>query len=293
MKKIILLFLLSIILTFCVNAQEPLKAYAGENRHFCFESDWISVTLGGNPTASGGIPPYTYRWWANDVVVYFMDNGETAANPDVTFLGSFTAYVEVKDATDNIDVDSVVITMSKQQLTFSNDPQYLQIDYYINSGDSVFLSGNVKVLNQSSSFSWSPCESIVNNCLVADGFWAKPTTTTDYYLTAKDEHNCSETFFTHFYRVIVDEVGIESDISEYTITIYPNPTSQIINIEIPDDFRGIKSNVEIFDVTGNKVYNQSFRLFDIQIDISDLKCGVYLFVFFSAGKRVTKYFIKQ
>jgi len=51
--KNVLIFLVVLFLgVFIANAQEPLKADAGENQNFCFESDWVDITLGGNPMVS-------------------------------------------------------------------------------------------------------------------------------------------------------------------------------------------------------------------------------------------------
>jgi hypothetical protein len=274
MKKIIFLFLLTVFFTLSIKAQEALKADAGENQHFCFGTDWVSTILGGNPTASGGVPPYTYLWWSNSGGIYISDE-ETTANPRIDFLGENIVYVRVTDAVDNTDIDSVVITMSSQQLNFSNDPQYLQMDYFIHSGDSVFLKGNVLALNPNSSFSWSPCESIISDCLVSDGFFAKPLTTTNYYLTAKDEHHCSETFFTHFYRVFVDEVGITDCNSEYSIEIYPNPVSKFLNIEIVDEPNILTSNIEIFDIYGQKIFASKMEEKTNILNLLDWTNGVY------------------
>lgn len=69
-----LIFLCFFCLAYDVYTQS-LRANAGKDRHFCFQSntqyvispisvsrDSVNDTLGGYPTASGGYPPYTYRW---------------------------------------------------------------------------------------------------------------------------------------------------------------------------------------------------------------------------------------
>jgi hypothetical protein len=285
MKKALLPLIFALLGITAMNsahAQEPLKADAGRNQHFCFESDFIGIQLGGNPTASGGTPPYTYFWCSTPEDLFWMYGGETLSNPNIEFLSGFIAYVEVKDAIGDVAIDSVVITESSPQLNFLNDTQ---IDYYINSGDAVFLNVNVAALNPNSSFSWSPRESIVSDCTVSDGFWAKPITTTIYYLTAKDEHNCSETFFTHFYRVFVDEIGVK-DYTECPIDIYPNPASQFFNITVSDEYRNAISNIKILDMLGNVVYNQLYN--NDSIDISNIKNGIYLLVVSMDEKKIVK-----
>jgi len=290
MKKNLFLFLLSVLFTFTIKAQESLKVDAGGNQHFCFEQDWIIVYLGGNPTASGGISPYTYRWWSNGNNIFLDDEGQIKSNPEVIFLSGFTAYVEVTDAVENTDIDSVVITMSNIQLTFSNDPQYLHIDYYINKGDSVFLNGNVLVLNPTSTFSWSPCESIISDCHVSDGFWVKPIVTTSYILTAIDAHNCSETFFTHFYRVYVDEVGVNDYKSEHLVEVYPNPANDFIRIEISDDKTGGK--LFIMNSMGMVVYQENLQENPIELNISHLPAGFYSVLYETSKEKSVSKFIK-
>ncbi|MDR0969714.1 MAG: T9SS type A sorting domain-containing protein [Lentimicrobiaceae bacterium] len=281
MKKISFLFFIVGIVFLMpkqTQAQESLKANAGEDRHFCFETDWIQTTLGGNPTAIGGEPPYTYQWWAVSDQDYYIQS-ETNSNPSVIFLGNGTVYVEVTDAAGNSDIDSVLITMSDRQINYSNDPQYLQFDYYINSGDSVFLQGNVSVLNPYSTFSWSPCESIVSDCFVADGFWAKPTTTTVYHLTAIDEHNCSETFpspLLYFYKVHVDvdDTGI-GETSFNKISIYPNPTSSGINIVLPENSTQT-STIFVNDLSGRLLLTEIFMGNQHYVSLNSLSGGIYI-----------------
>ena len=58
MKKLTTLFIIcfAIITT---HATAQLVANAGNLQNICLGS---SVTLGGNPTAGGGTPPYSYTW---------------------------------------------------------------------------------------------------------------------------------------------------------------------------------------------------------------------------------------
>jgi len=270
-----LLISLVLFFTFTVKAQEPLQADAGENQHFCFATDYISTVLGGNPTAFGGIAPYSYHWWTNDSLNMIFS--PTDSNPSLFFLGNITVYVEDTDATENTAVDSVIISMSNQQLAFSDNLQNLQRSYYINEGDSVFLNGNVLVLNPNSTFSWSPCESITGDCSVSDGFWTKPTVTTEYYLTAKDEFNCSETFFTHFYKVFVDNVGITDNHIFDNVVIYPNPVNNSVYIKTEK----AKSEVKLYSPDGKLLQ----QVCHTKIDLSNYSDGIY---FLSVNGKIFK-----
>ena len=82
--------------------------------------------------------------------------------------------------------------------------------------------------------------------------------------------------------------GIKKTIlSTKKITVYPNPASTFINIEV-----GIENEeVKIVDVLGNEVTNEKLKdVNNLQIDVSNLPSGVYLIRTATQG---TQKFIKQ
>jgi len=267
-KTFIFLLLLSVFSTLSVKAQESLKADAGENRHFCFEYDWNGTTLGGNPTASGGVTPYTYRWWTNSIYhPIFLDNGATQANPIVAFLADFIAYVEVTDAAESIAIDSIVISVSEMPYSLSGTPPF-PIEHSILLGDSVWLEGhNIKIAESYTICSWRTVNGIVSN--ICDGFWVKPDTTTFYHLEVTDIYGCTERIdYDPIYAVYVDKVGIEDNnmtIPEQ-IMVFPNPATETLYLSAEVD-------CEIIDIQG-KVLLQSKNAVNF-IDISCLKAGAY------------------
>jgi hypothetical protein len=278
MKKLFLL-LLSILFAFSVKAQESLKADAGGNKHFCYGDE---IRLGGEPTASGGVPPYTYNWWAKGFFVRFVDEN-TGANPKVISSGDFTAYVEVRDAVGNIATDSAVISVSGPSFAFLPECNYPE-EYYISYGDSVWFAGAcVMIFGSFASFSWQTSEGLeVSNNLY--GFWVKPEVTTSYHLTVTDTHGCSENTESFcrcaIYKVYVNRVGVnEHDVSNQII-VYPNPANEILYFSDETDF-------EILDIQG-KVLLQSKSAVK-SIDISSLKAGLY---FVKMGNQIMK-FVKE
>ncbi len=101
MKRLFLPLLFLFIIS-AVNAQ-PI-ADGGGDRLVC--SAGVTLTLGGNPTASGGTPPYTYSWSSQAGFT------STQANP-VAVINNFGTYtVIVTDNNGLKDTSSFIITMS-------------------------------------------------------------------------------------------------------------------------------------------------------------------------------------
>ncbi len=65
-------------------------------------------------------------------------------------------------------------------------------------------------------------------------------------------------------------VGIE-DAEESNFRIYPNPASQLINIESGIEITGIK----ILNNSGQKLFDETLNIFNYQIDVSRFEKGIY------------------
>ena len=78
-----------------------------------------------------------------------------------------------------------------------------------------------------------------------------------------------------------ETLGIENS-NEVSFMIYPNPTSNIINI------KGVAlgSKVQIYDALGRKVLSSKIDI-NNTMDVSELK-GIYLVNILSQEKRITK-----
>ena len=94
--------------------------------------------------------------------------------------------------------------------------------------------------------------------------------------------------------VSVDDVLISGtlssdDFSLSSISLYPNPTTSVLNISNNNNL-DIK-NISVVDVNGRTVKNQAGSL--TQINVSDLNAGVYFVTIEAAEGKTTKKFIKQ
>jgi hypothetical protein len=71
-------------------------------------------------------------------------------------------------------------------------------------------------------------------------------------------------------------VRIEEQLDENNLTIYPNPSSSNLTIELIDINTSFKAQVYINDITGKEVYSTSISSTINNIDVSSFKSGLYL-----------------
>ena len=68
--------------------------------------------------------------------------------------------------------------------------------------------------------------------------------------------------------------GTSNLVDKTSLKIYPNPTKGIITVEVPENAAGAKL-VEVMDISGRIVYTGAIKGFVQQIDLSQLKAGIY------------------
>ncbi len=82
-----------------------------------------------------------------------------------------------------------------------------------------------------------------------------------------------EYYYTFYYSAV--DASISNQAIESQITIYPNPAKSILNIEI-QNLNNELGIIEIYDIQGRKFYSFSSSTNEtIQIDVSQLKSGLY------------------
>lgn len=92
-----------------------------------------------------------------------------------------------------------------------------------------------------------------------------------YYVRITDENGCRSFSALHNHRL----VGVEEELLNQTLKIYPNPTSAIIIIESPKE--KIKE-IKLYEIGGKylKVHIENYQNQKFRLDLSALPIGVYL-----------------
>ena len=107
-----------------------------------------------------------------------------------------------------------------------------------------------------------------------------------YYAGEWGEFGCY--FDTTFQFTIQHQDGI-SDFERNT-KLWPNPTSNVLNIEFSGEFSG---DILLFDMTGRLLKTTEKESEITSIDVSDLTSGVYFIRFVSESGYFTKKFVKK
>lgn len=87
--------------------------------------------------------------------------------------------------------------------------------------------------------------------------------------------------------------SVETTKNDVTLNIYPNPTSDFVNIRLNDSFSGT-GKVTIFDMSSSIVNSENILNQNARVDVSNLIAGVYLVKVedsmgqFSEVKRIVK-----
>lgn len=277
MKKITVLIIACLTFTHTTNAQ--CIANAGDDVHLC--SPDSSAQLGGNPTAFGGVPPYVYEWWIDPIptssqtIPYLFASNilddTTSANPTLIYTGSFindsiSFYLKITDSLGCESVDTIVLTKTHFGLNL------LSFSYWINQGDSVYLNQGANIGGGwgNTFYSWSPTHGLSDSTALS-GFWAKPDSSIAYSATITDSKGCQMTG-PPFYFIYVNPVGIDDVKNNYAIKLYPNPTSDIIFINLHEN-KDIKE-IKILSLNGQEMISQNKNT--KQISLKNIPNGVYI-----------------
>ena len=83
-----------------------------------------------------------------------------------------------------------------------------------------------------------------------------------------------------------NSVGIATNTNKLEVSVYPNPSSSIVNITLPPS-KG-RYSIKLFDAVGRLVYEASTSEETSQIDVSQLASGQYNLVVYNQEQSISK-----
>ena len=259
---ILLLVLLHIGFIAYSQSTSPLVVNAGIEKNVCIND---SVKLGGNPTASGGSPPYSYLWTPSANL-----NSSTIANPTSQPTSNTKYTVTVTDSLGKSVSGSVNIVVHPLPTVIAGANQTIQ------SGTYTLLEAK-----GASIYVWYPTLSLTNQNTSAPR--AEPIKTTMYYVIGADANGC---------------LNYDSTL----ITVIPNDTLIFFNTFTPnkDQVNDVffignigqypNSTLEVYNRNGKLVFRQSPYTNDWEgtSEGAELPTATYYYILFS-GKGKDKF----
>lgn len=91
------------------------------------------------------------------------------------------------------------------------------------------------------------------------------------------------------FKITANSVLAANDISNNSVSIYPNPSSDFVNIRYDKEI----SRVSLYDLSGKKISTKILNSKSGKINISTLKAGIYLLKIEAAGKIITEKIVKK
>lgn len=156
-------------------------------------------------------------------------------------------------------------------------------------GEEVILNGK-----GASVFVWNSDDGVINS-VAGPQLIVRPIKTTTYTSTGSGLTLCNATGATTIY---VDEtiVGVGDEFSVNSITIFPNPGSENINLNMENDFYG-KVEVRVYSTLGTLVLGSTFEKYQQQttqlLHVGNLPQGMFVVQIIMNKNIVTKKWLKK
>ncbi|MBX3163510.1 MAG: T9SS type A sorting domain-containing protein [Bacteroidetes bacterium] len=219
---------------------------------------------------------------ANGANSYIWSNGAHTSSISVSPLGTTQYYVSTTDLNGCISNSSVVTI------------NVLPAPILSISGSTIYCSAQIVTLTASGAYNyywqWGGTHAHASSSSIV----LKQNITTQYTITGTNKIGCKSTEVVTVTIGCVgsDELGVMND----ELRVYPNPTSEMLNVENPLTSKGGTVEIYVYDILGNTVissaeltfHNSTFNIHH-SIDVRELKSGMY---FIKIGNRTQK-FVKE
>jgi hypothetical protein len=272
MKKSALLLSIALLVVTKISVAQ-LVADAGPDQVYCNWFDTTYIVLGGNPAASGGVEPYTYMWnvdhpWGIEVFI----NDPALANPLMLYpppVGQsiWQLYLTVTDAEQNVSIDTIEVVFSEFVMNLGH---YI---FTIDLGDTIcFPEPNTFGGFPPQEYLWRPNHGLIDS--IGWSMCAAPEFTTNYYVVLTDSVGCVINGFP-FVKVIVNPVNIDEKAApDKRVSLYPNPASDAIQIEIDKEIPG-NFTLTLHNHLGQQVLSKELGDHLAVVNLQGISHGIY------------------
>lgn len=245
---------------------QPPNVEAGAYRKLC--PDYGTTPLGGSPTASGGVTPYTYSWSPAGSV-----SNTTAANPTTSTTTTTTFSVLVRGANGESRTDTVTVYVYNYSVDAGKDTS-------IKQGQTITLTGQA---NGATGVYWQPPSGNIynQNSLKPDVF---PGITTTYTLSAVFPGGCT---LYDYVKVTV----ISTDSLFFFNTMTPNGDGANDYFYIGNIDKYPDNVLEIYNRYGQKLYTATSykNNWDGKYLNQELPSGTYFYLLDTKSEKGGKY----
>jgi len=245
---------------------QPPTADAGPYKKFCPPGG--SVVLGGNPTATGGTTPYTYKWKPTASL-----SDSTIAKPTASVSVTTTFTVTVTGANGESKQDTVTIFVYNYSVNAGKDTT-------IKQGQTITLQGTA--YGATGTYWQPPSGYILNqNTLTPDVF---PSSTTTFTLAVTFAGGCT------LYDFVTVTV-IPSDELFFFNTMTPNGDGSNDHFHIGNIEKYPENVLEIYNRYGQKVFNKMGYQndWDGKYLNNELPAGTYFYILDTKSETGGKY----
>ncbi len=239
----------------------PLTVNAGNSTGVC---PGDSVKIGGNPSASGGTPPYTYSWQPTTGI-----NNPTASNPYVKPSATTNYTLTVKDSSGNTASGIINVALDSLPIVSAGS------DQSILAGTATLLQATGAV-----NYYWTPTNPLINQNSANPS--AEPNATTVFCVQGVDGNGCSNSDCMTLYVIPCDSIFIYNSFT-------PNGDGYNDAFYLGNIEKYPENKLEVYNRNGKLVFQESPYLNDWfgRIDGTDLPCATYYFIL-TPGKGKSK-----
>jgi len=234
--------------------------------------------FGAGPLQASNV---NYHWSATNATIF--SEGQNNQNVLVNFDHPGEAVISVNS---NVNGYGCVISNSLTYNVGSEASANPQVIYY--NGQFICLTS----VNSSYQWGYDDATTLDSTMLVGeiDQSYtnASPDFTDNHYWCMTTQNGCLQK---SYYNAPSGVTQIQAGTTD--MKVFPNPTSQILNVEINSSVVG-QLNVEILDMLGQKVAAQPLSYHKASIDVASLPAGAYLVDCYREGVKIaTTRFIKN